>query len=99
MMLEVKMKLEKSINCVKKELTNTTPATELGVFLGAAVAHGRDKMTLIASPEVSPLGVWIEQLIAESTGKDGTGILPINDETFPPVDSYNNDRCFIIFLH
>ena len=87
--------LESLLYCVKKELTNTTPATELGVFLGAAVAQGRDKMTLIASPEVAPLGIWIEQLIAESTGKNGTGILPIADETFQPVDSYGNDRCFV----
>lgn len=87
--------IESLLHQAKIESNNTNPAIDLGVFLGAAIAQGRDKMTLIASPDISPLGVWIEQLIAESTGKDLTGILPINEEPILPINSYGNDRFFV----
>ena len=80
---------------VRNESNNTAPATELGAFLAAAIARGRDKLTLIASSEISQLSIWIEQLVAESTGKDGKGILPVIDETFSDVDTYGNDRCCV----
>ncbi|TMQ52527.1 MAG: hypothetical protein E6K74_12140 [Candidatus Eisenbacteria bacterium] len=57
-------------------------ALRLGAFLGAAARAGRDKLTLLTSPSLRPLGYWIEQLVAESTGKEGIGIIPVEGE--PP---------------
>ena len=67
----------------------------LGAVLGEAVRAGRDKLTLSLPAEVGALGAWVEQLVAESTGKDGTGILPVDGE--PPADAsvYGGDRLFL----
>ena len=67
---------------------------QLGAALGAAAAAGRDKLTLLASPRLAPVGVWIEQLIAESTGKDGAGILPVEGERLGALETYAEDRVF-----
>lgn len=67
----------------------------LGTAIGAAARTGRDKLTLITSPSLSPLGVWIEQLIAESTGKEGKGILPVDGEPLGTPDVYGDDRLFL----
>ena len=70
-----------------------------GLFLGAAIAcgalAGRDKLTLAASPAMAPLGAWIEQLIAESTGKQGKGILPVSGEALPGPEHFSDDRLFV----
>jgi transaldolase/glucose-6-phosphate isomerase len=71
------------------------PGLVLGAALGAAAKEGRDKLTLISSPEVESLGSWIEQLIAESTGKDGKGIVPVDGEPLGPPDVYGSDRLFV----
>lgn len=71
------------------------PGLVLGATLGAAAQAGRDKLTLIASPEVASLGSWIEQLVAESTGKDGKGIVPVDGEPIGPPDVYGPDRLFV----
>ena len=68
---------------------------ELGAFIGAAVRDGRDKLTVALSPRLASLGLWIEQLIAESTGKHGTGALPVVDEPLGRPDVYGNDRAFV----
>jgi glucose-6-phosphate isomerase len=68
---------------------------ELGAFIGAAVREGRDKLTVALSPTLASLGLWIEQLIAESTGKHGTGALPVVDEPLGRPDEYGNDRAFV----
>jgi hypothetical protein len=68
---------------------------ELGAFIGAAVKEGRDKLTLALSPRLASLGLWIEQLVAESTGKHGTGALPVVDEPLGGTDEYGNDRAFV----
>jgi glucose-6-phosphate isomerase len=68
---------------------------ELGAFIGAAVKEGRDKLTVALSPRLSSLGLWIEQLIAESTGKHGTGALPVVDEPLGRPDEYGDDRAFV----
>jgi glucose-6-phosphate isomerase len=68
---------------------------ELGAFIGAAVKNGRNKLTVALSPRVASLGPWIEQLIAESTGKHGTGALPVVDEPLSATDEYGNDRAFV----
>jgi transaldolase/glucose-6-phosphate isomerase len=67
----------------------------LGAILGTLAKAGRDKVTLITSPELSSFGDWVEQLIAESTGKEGTGILPVVGESLGPPSVYANDRLFI----
>jgi hypothetical protein len=56
---------------------------------------GRDKLTLVASPDIAPFGPWVEQLIAESTGKDGTGILPVDAESLGAPEVYGDDRLFV----
>ncbi|GAB4369261.1 MAG: bifunctional transaldolase/phosoglucose isomerase [Deltaproteobacteria bacterium] len=67
----------------------------LGVILGELSAAGRDKLTLIASPAIGGFGDWVEQLIAESTGKEGKGIVPVVGEPTGPPDVYGNDRLFV----
>jgi transaldolase/glucose-6-phosphate isomerase len=71
------------------------PALVLGATLGAAAKVGRDKLTLIMSPEIESLGSWIEQLVAESTGKDGKGIVPIDLEPLGRPEVYGDDRIFV----
>jgi glucose-6-phosphate isomerase len=68
---------------------------ELGAFIGAAVQNGRNKLTVALSPRLASLGLWIEQLIAESTGKHGTGALPVVDEPLGAAEDYGNDRAFV----
>ncbi|MEO8519776.1 MAG: glucose-6-phosphate isomerase [Acidobacteriota bacterium] len=68
---------------------------ELGAFIGAAVSEGRDKLTLALSPRLASLGLWIEQLVAESTGKHQTGALPVVDEPLGRPDAYGADRAFV----
>ena len=67
----------------------------LGAALGAGARCGRDKLTLICSPSIAGLGAWIEQLVAESTGKEGRGILPVEGEEPGPPGSYGKDRLFV----
>jgi glucose-6-phosphate isomerase len=68
---------------------------ELGAFMGAAAIEGRDKLTVALAPSFASLGLWIEQLVAESTGKHGKGLLPIVDEPLGRPDEYGNDRAFV----
>ncbi|HSM37217.1 MAG TPA: hypothetical protein VK837_12525 [Longimicrobiales bacterium] len=70
-------------------------ALQLGVALGVLAASGRDKLTLTTSPAIAPFADWIEQLIAESTGKGGTGILPVVGEPLGPAEAYGEDRVFV----
>lgn len=72
------------------------PALRLGAILGAAVRAGRDKVTFLIDPRIGAFGLWLEQLLAESTGKAGTGVVPIVDEAIGPVDLYGDDRLFIV---
>lgn len=75
--------------------TLADPAVRLGAILGVLAQNGRDKLTLIASESITPIGAWIEQLIAESTGKEGKGILPIDQEKLVAAKKYGNDRVFV----
>jgi glucose-6-phosphate isomerase len=68
---------------------------ELGAFVGAAVLDGRNKLTLVLPDSLRALGAWIEQLVAESTGKHGKGALPVVDEPLGRPDEYGNDRAFV----
>ncbi|MEO6628293.1 MAG: hypothetical protein ABIP03_06940, partial [Aquihabitans sp.] len=67
----------------------------LGAILASAVKAGRDKVTLVIDPRIETFGLWLEQLLAESTGKAGTGVVPVVDEALGPVDVYGTDRLFI----
>jgi transaldolase/glucose-6-phosphate isomerase len=70
------------------------PGVVLGVVLGTAAKNGRDKVTIITSPAISDLGAWLEQLLAESTGKQGKGIIPVDQEALGAPEVYGNDRVF-----
>lgn len=71
------------------------PGVSLGITIGVLANAGRDKLTLIASPSIASFGAWIEQLVAESTGKDGRGIIPIADEPLGDPSVYGADRLFV----
>lgn len=72
-----------------------SPGLWLGSVMGEAAAAGRDILTLLISPGLKSLGGWIEQLVAESTGKGGVGIVPVVDEPLGAPDSYGIDRLFV----
>ena len=71
------------------------PGAWLGAVLGAAALAGRDKLTLVLPESIATFGYWVEQLIAESTGKEGTGILPVEGEALGSPDVYGDDRLFV----
>jgi len=71
------------------------PAVQLGLTMGLAAEAGRDKITIFTSPEIYDLGAWMEQLIAESTGKLGKGITPVDRETIAAPAIYGSDRIFV----
>jgi glucose-6-phosphate isomerase len=71
------------------------PGVRLGAVLGELALHGRDKLTLVLDAGSEPVGAWIEQLMAESTGKDGRGIVPVVGESLGLPESYGNDRVFV----
>ena len=71
------------------------PGLRLGLLLGVAAQMGRDKVTLVLAPDLAPLGWWVEQLVAESTGKAGHGVIPVVDEPLGRPDVYGQDRVFV----
>ena len=74
---------------------DNNPGVRLGAILGTLGKRGRDKVTLIASPAIFDLGAWLEQLLAESTGKQGKGLIPVDRETPGPPSVYETDRLFV----
>lgn len=90
--LESTRQMENSCDSVP---TISNPAVSLGVALGIYQKNGRDKVTFILSSSISSFGYWVEQLIAESTGKEGKGLIPIHGETIGTPENYGNDRVFI----
>jgi hypothetical protein len=71
------------------------PGALLGVAISACAKASRDKLTIVTDPNIATLGLWIEQLVAESTGKEGKGILPVVGEELGPPGVYGNDRLFV----
>jgi glucose-6-phosphate isomerase len=71
------------------------PALYLGAAMGALAGRGRDKLTLLLAPTIATFGTWVEQLVAESTGKEGRGVLPVEDEPLGAVERYGSDRLFV----
>ncbi|MES2730104.1 MAG: bifunctional transaldolase/phosoglucose isomerase [Bacteroidota bacterium] len=97
--LDVGELLERSIRmmraCGAYGAVDQNPGLELGVALGELSRQGRDKLTLITPPSLSDLGLWMEQLVAESTGKEDKGILPVAGESLGEPGVYNDDRVFV----
>jgi len=97
--VDVDALLSRAIEMLERCGSNTPladhPAAQLGAVLGALAAEGRDKMTLRCPPSLESVGTWVEQLVAESTGKLGKGIVPIFGEPLRDVAWYSNDRVFV----
>ncbi|MBQ2312656.1 MAG: hypothetical protein II183_00635, partial [Elusimicrobiaceae bacterium] len=92
--------IEKLLKAAKAEgetfqNTEDNPALVLGALMGQGFLNGKDKLTLIMPREISVLGLWIEQLIAESTGKEKKGILPVIVQEAAPEKDYSDDRIFV----
>ncbi len=85
--------------CKEDKVIEENPGVILGLILGAAANQGRDKITVITSPGVHDLGAWLEQLIAESTGKVGRGIIPVDRESLGSPEVYGSDRIFAYLRH
>ncbi|HUO83823.1 MAG TPA: bifunctional transaldolase/phosoglucose isomerase [Thermoanaerobaculia bacterium] len=81
--------------CAPAVPAEENPGVRLGCAIAAAAEQGRDKLTLLASPPVESLGLWIEQLVAESTGKEGKGIIPITGEPLIAAEHAGIDRLFV----
>jgi transaldolase/glucose-6-phosphate isomerase len=92
-MLERAIEMEHS--CADSVPVESNPGVWLGAVMGRLAAQGRNKLTLIMSPRVSTFGYWVEQLIAESTGKEGKGIVPIEGEPVGKPAVYGDDRVFV----
>ena len=97
--LDIKRLLETSLSmeraCGPDVPPQENPGVQLGIALGvAATRFGRDKVTIIASPGIADLGAWLEQLLAESTGKNGHGLIPLANEPLASADHYGSDRFF-----
>lgn len=71
------------------------PGLRLGALLGAGAQAGRDKLTLVLDPEIATFGLWLEQLVAESTGKHGLGVVPVVGEGVGAAELYGRDRVFV----
>jgi transaldolase/glucose-6-phosphate isomerase len=71
------------------------PGARLGAILGECAKAGRDKLTIVADPRIESFGLWVEQLIAESTGKEGKGIVPVAGEPLASPSAYGDDRLFV----
>ncbi|HEX5473611.1 MAG TPA: bifunctional transaldolase/phosoglucose isomerase [Vicinamibacterales bacterium] len=82
-------------SCAASVPAESNPGVALGALLGTLGAAGRDKVTLVTAAGVSDLGAWLEQLIAESTGKDGKGLIPVDREPIGPPEVYGADRVFV----
>ena len=80
--------------CCSSVPVEENPGVVLGTILGVLAKNGRDKVTLITSPALWDLGAWLEQLLAESTGKEGNGLIPVDLEQIGPPEVYGNDRLF-----
>jgi transaldolase/glucose-6-phosphate isomerase len=96
--LDVKKFLERTEEmveaCASCVPVDQNPGVILGLILGSAAKSGRDKVTIVASPGIYDLGAWLEQLLAESTGKQGKGIIPVDRESLAGNEVYGKDRVF-----
>ncbi len=82
--------------CNPRNAATENPALALGAFMGAAALHNHDKMFLLATPALASLGNWIEQLVAESTGKEGKGVVPIAGEVPGPPEPFDDGAIVVV---
>jgi glucose-6-phosphate isomerase len=82
-------------SCDRSVPPEINPGVTLGVILGTLAMRGRNKITIVTSPAVRSLGAWLEQLVAESTGKEGKGLIPVDDEELGSPEVYGRDRVFV----
>ena len=82
-------------SCAEQIPSEMNPGLTLGAVIGQMTLDGRDKLTIIADLLVAPLGAWLEQLIAESSGKNGKGIVVVDGEKLKPPEEYGTDRLFV----
>ncbi|MBA3632149.1 MAG: transaldolase, partial [Acidobacteria bacterium] len=82
------------VRACKSDVPADNPGAVLGTILGVCQTHGCNKLTIFTSNEIYDAGAWLEQLIAESTGKEGIAIIPIDQEPAQLVENYSNDRVF-----
>ncbi|MFL5896411.1 MAG: bifunctional transaldolase/phosoglucose isomerase [Thermoleophilaceae bacterium] len=82
-------------NCNQFDSSASNSGLWMGAALGELALHGRDKLTFVVDEPIASFGLWVEQLIAESTGKHGKGILPVADEPLATPDRYGDDRVFV----
>src|SRR5207248_10568671 len=95
--------VKKFLNCTEEMVqacaatvpVGDNPGVVLGIIIGVHCNAGKDKVTLITSPGISDLGAWLEQLLAESTGKEGKGIIPVDREAVGSPEVYGKDRLFV----
>ncbi len=87
--------VEMTHSCADSVPAESNPGVWLGAVMGELALQGRNKLTLIASPKIATFGYWVEQLIAESTGKLGKGIVPVEGEPLGKPDVYGDDRLFV----
>jgi glucose-6-phosphate isomerase/transaldolase/glucose-6-phosphate isomerase len=78
------------------EQLEANPGATLGAYFGGHARAGRDKLTILTSPSIDSFGLWVEQLIAESTGKEGKGVVPVVGEAIGEPAAYGADRCFVV---
>ena len=94
--IDIKLLLERAAVmaqlCRNQDMA-ANPGGALGAVMGACASHGRDKLTLLCAPQLYIFGLWVEQLVAESTGKEGKGIVPVTGES--PSEKYGSDRLFV----
>jgi glucose-6-phosphate isomerase len=81
--------------CGESAGVDENQGARLGAVMGALAQEGRNKLTLIADERIASLGLWVEQLVAESTGKEGKGVVPVAGERFGPPEVYGDDRLFV----
>ncbi|HEX8687036.1 MAG TPA: hypothetical protein VF654_11055, partial [Pyrinomonadaceae bacterium] len=81
--------------CSQVVPASENPAARLGAIIGECAKAGRDKLTIVADPKVESFGLWVEQLIAESTGKEGKGVVPVAGEPLAAPSHYGDDRLFV----
>jgi len=82
-------------SCASVVPAGDNPGARLGAIMGECAKAGRDKLTISCDPKISSFGLWVEQLLAESTGKDGKGIVPVAGETLGAPSVYGDDRLFV----
>ncbi len=93
--LDTAVLLKRAVTTAANSRANDADAVRLGAVMGELARAGRDKLTFIISPAIASFGDWVEQLIAESTGKDGMGIVPVVGEPLCLPDVYGDDRLFV----